>query len=103
MPRFGTLSLCACLTVLTAAAYLPVWKNGFIDLDDDWYITANPHVCAGLTPEDTAWAWTTFHGKYWQPLSWQALQFDAHYFSTRSPSGERILSPAAFHVHSLCW
>jgi tetratricopeptide (TPR) repeat protein len=103
MPRLGTLPLCAVLTVLTATAYLPVWQNGFIDLDDDWYITANPQVSQGLTREGTVWAWTTFHGKYWQPLSWQALQFDAQFFSTQSPSGARILSPAAFHVHNLCW
>ena len=50
-----------------------------------------------------AWAWTTFHGTYYQPLSWLSLQFDAHFFSTWSPDGRRILSPAAFHGQSLFW
>ncbi len=50
-----------------------------------------------------AWAWTTFHGTYYQPLPWLSLQFDAHFFSTWSRDGRRILTPAAFHGQSLFW
>lgn len=103
MPRLGTLPLSVALFVLTLAAYLPLWHNGFVDLDDDWYITANPHVRTGLTADNVRWALTTFHGKYWQPLSWLALQFDAQVFSTSSESGERILVPAAYHAENLAW
>jgi hypothetical protein len=91
------------LAALTAAAFFPVWRNGFVDIDDDWYVTANPPVSDGLTPAGFRWAWTTFHGKYWQPLSWLSLQLDAQIFSTRSDSGERVLLPAGFHLHSLGW
>jgi tetratricopeptide (TPR) repeat protein len=103
LPRVGNAWLFAVLALLTVTAFLPVWKNGFVDIDDDWYITANPRVIQGWTPQGFEWAWTTFRGKYWQPLSWLSLQLDAHLFSTQSAAGERVLSPAAFHGQSLCW
>ena len=103
MPRLASAHLYVVLAVLTVTAFLPVFNNGFVDIDDDWYITANPEVIQGLTPKGFRWAWTTFHGKYWQPLSWLSLQFDSQFFSERTPSGETILSPAAFHGQNLCW
>ncbi len=103
VPRLATPVLCAALATLTAAAYLPVLHNGFVDIDDDWYVTDNPPVKGGLTPEGFRWAWTTLHGRYWQPLSWLSLELDAGLFSTRAESGVRVLSPAAFHLHSLLW
>ena len=37
------------------------------------------------------------------PITWLSLQFDAHFFSTRTPAGERILSATAFHGQNLFW
>jgi tetratricopeptide (TPR) repeat protein len=103
MLRVRTWHLCAVLLVLTAVAYLPLWGNGFVDFDDDAYITDNPHVTGGPSPQGFAWAWTTLHGKYWQPLSWLSLQLDAQLFSHRGPDGRRSLWAGGFHVESLCW
>ena len=103
VPQLRTVAVYAALAVLTVAAYLPVMWNGFVDIDDDRYITANPHVSAGLTSDGFRWAWTTFHGNYWQPLSWLSLQLDAQLFSAETEAGTRSLSPAAFHATSLCW
>src|SRR6266542_303359 len=102
MVRSSNTLLWAGLVVLTIAAYLPVWRNDFIDYDDEVYITKNPQVLRGLTAEGFRWAWTTCHGNYWQPLSWLSLQFDAHLFATRRPGGP-VLSAAAVHAHSLFW
>jgi protein O-mannosyl-transferase len=99
----GTAALYVALAVLTFAAFSPLLRNGFVDIDDDRYVTANPRVFQGLTPAGFTWAWTTFHGNYWQPLSWLSLQLDSHFFATRSESGERLLLPAAFHAESVCW
>jgi hypothetical protein len=102
VPRLATPALAAALMALTAASYLPVCYNGFVDIDDDRYITANPRVTEGLTPEDVGWAWTTFHGNYWQPLSWLSLQLDAQLFSAAG-SGGRLPRPGALHAESVCW
>src|SRR5947209_925378 len=103
MKRSTPLSAWIGLLALTAAAYLPVWSNQFVDFDDEWYITSNPSVLQGWSRSGFCWAWTTLHGKYWQPLSWLSLQGDATFFSRRTPNGGRILSPAAFHGQNLFW
>src|SRR5262245_833969 len=103
MARVGIPYLCAGLLALTVAAYLPLWRNDFVDFDDELYVTANPHVRGGLSGSGFAWAWTNHDGNYWQPISWLTLQFDAHYFSGKSPEGQTVLSPAAFHGHNLFW
>jgi tetratricopeptide (TPR) repeat protein len=96
-------ALCAALLLLTVVTYLPLWRNDFVDFDDERYITGNPQVTQGLGGPGLRWAWTTFHGNYWQPLTWMSLQFDAHFFSTTSPSGLPAPSPVAVHAHNLFW
>ncbi len=102
MPRARIWLTVTALLTLTAVAYLPLWDNGFIDYDDDLFITDNPQVTDGLTSHGFAWAWTTLHGYYWQPLSWLSLQADAQFFTT-SASGERQPSATFVHGQSLCW
>ena len=46
---------------------------------------------------------TTDHCGYYQPISWLSLQVDAQLFSGTSPTGDPILSPAAFHAQGLFW
>jgi tetratricopeptide (TPR) repeat protein len=103
MPRMRPAYWYAGLLSLTIAAYLPLWNNGFVDFDDAIYITKNPRVLEGLTASNIGWAWTTFHGKYWQPVSWLSLQLDAHLFSTRPLAGGPVPSAAAFHGQNLFW
>ncbi len=103
MNRLQGPSLCGALVALTVVAYLPVWNNGFIDFDDDLWITRNPRVLAGLSWQGCTWAWTNDEAPYWIPLTWLSLQFDAHFFSVRTPEGEVIPSAAAFHAQNLFW
>src|SRR5262249_7548872 len=103
MLRVNTWLAAGALLALTVTAYFPLWHNDFVNFDDDHYITDNPHVAAGMTPHEIAWAWTTLHGAYWQPLAWLSLQADAQLFSAESPAGGPILSPAAFHGDNLFW
>jgi hypothetical protein len=103
VPARGDTVLFAVLAIVTVGAFLPLWHNEFVDLDDDRYITANPFVLGGPSREGIVEAWTSFRGNYWQPLSWMSLQLDAAFFSTKTETGENIPNPAAFHLHSLCW
>lgn len=82
------------LAAATLAAYAPVWRNDFINVDDPEYVSENRQVQAGWTAENLRWAWTTFHAGYWQPVTWMSLQLDAHLFG---------LSPRAFHLDNLFW
>jgi tetratricopeptide (TPR) repeat protein len=85
MPRL--LVACA-LAVATAFAYLPVQDNGFVNYDDDLYITNNPQVRGGLDGDGITWAFTSFHGANWFPLTRISWMLDSELFG---------LDPAAFH------
>jgi hypothetical protein len=91
------------LVLLTVVAYGPLAGNDFIDLDDTVYVTDNPEVKGGLTPRGIAWAWTTFHAGYYQPLTWMSLQLDASLFFRRTASGEPQLIATGFHLDNLAW
>jgi hypothetical protein len=103
MHRIRAWHLSLVLLLLTVVAYLPLWRNDFVDLDDDIYITTNSKVQQGITTSSFHWAWTNTLAPYWHPLTWLSLQFDAHFFSSRTESGEVLLSPAAFHGQNLFW
>ena len=72
--------ICACLAVLIIAAYWPVMHAGFLNYDDDEYVTANPHVRGGLTVPDVVWAFTAFHASNWHPLTWLSHALDCEWF-----------------------
>ena len=65
-----TLLLCLLLTAAVLVVYNPVIHNGFLNFDDDGYITANAHVKAGLTWATVKWAFTTYNQGNWHPLTW---------------------------------
>jgi tetratricopeptide (TPR) repeat protein len=85
MPRL--LVACA-LAVVTALAYLPAGDNGFVNYDDDLYIINNPQIQSGLDSESVTWAFTSFHGANWFPLTRLSWMLDSELFG---------LEPAAFH------
>jgi tetratricopeptide (TPR) repeat protein len=98
-----SLLVCAGLVALTIAAYGPLWRNDFIDLDDEVYVTKNPHVLGGLTPRGVKWAWTTFHAGFWFPLTWMSLQLDAGLFAVPSTNGKTVPWAPGFHAQNLIW
>src|SRR5258708_16784586 len=91
------------LALLAVVSYLPIWQNEFIDYDDDVFIVHNTNVADGLTPAGMEWALTNELPPYHMTVALLTLQLDAELFSSRSPSGERILSPAALHGQNLFW
>ena len=90
--RRSLLATALALAAATFAAYHGVLDNGFVNYDDDLYITNVAEVQAGLTPDSVAWAFSTFHGANWFPLTWLSWMLDAELFG---------LSPRAFHATSL--
>lgn len=76
------------LALVTLVVYLPVVRCDFINFDDQVYVTDNRHVEDGLTWPDIQWAFTTFHGANWHPLTWLSHMTDCTLFG---------LNPAAHH------
>jgi tetratricopeptide (TPR) repeat protein len=70
------------LVSLVFAAFGPALSNPFVEIDDSTYITQNPRVLRGLSWEGTRWAFTTFHGSNWHPLTWLSLQADVTLFGS---------------------
>jgi len=48
------------IATLVAVVYWPVIGHGFLEWDDDLYVTANPLVLSGLTLRGIAEAFTSF-------------------------------------------
>ena len=87
-PRKRTLLLCLILTAVVLGFYNQVIHNGFVNYDDNGYITDNPHVQAGLTWATVKWAFTTYAQANWHPLTWLSHALDFRLFG---------LNPAGHH------
>jgi 4-amino-4-deoxy-L-arabinose transferase-like glycosyltransferase len=74
---------------LAALLYLPTLDHAWLNYDDDVYITANPEQLRGLTPDGVVWAFTSFHGANWFPLTRLSWALDQEIFG---------LSAAGFHA-----
>src|ERR1019366_2346385 len=75
-PGRRTLLFCLLLIAVVLVFYNPVIHNGFLNYDDDQYITENPHVWAGLTWATVKWAFTTYQQANWHPVTWLSHALD---------------------------
>jgi hypothetical protein len=82
------LTLAAC----TVAVFSPTLANGFVNYDDELYVTGSPEVLGGLNTESIAWAFQTTQTSNWHPLTWLSLELDAQIYGTR---------PWGFHLTSV--
>ena len=89
--RNPDLWIAAALAAATVAAYAPLWRNGFVAIDDAEYVAQNPIVLAGLSWHGLAWAFQTNAAANWHPLTWLSLMADAQLFGAR-PSGYHATS-----------
>lgn len=90
--RSATLPIALLLVLATLAVYEPSLHNAFVDYDDPTYITANPHVMAGLSPQNITWAFTAVVAGHWQPLTVISHMVDVQLWG---------LKPAGHHFDSL--
>ena len=89
-PQIPVWLLAALLALLTVALYWPATRCDFVDFDDDFYITENPHVRVGLTWETVKWAFCdTKQAAYWAPMMWLSHQLICQLFG---------LNPWAHHL-----
>ena len=80
------------LVALAVGLYLPALDHAWLNYDDDIYITDNRDLQRGLTPEGLAWAFSTFQGANWFPLTRLSWMLDYEIWG---------LDAGAFHATSL--
>ena len=95
-------AICLGLVVLVLLGFLPALHNGFVNYDDNVYVTENPQVQAGLTRESLAWAFGKLHGEqtYWHPLTWVSHMLDCQLYGLR-PWGHHLTSVVWHAVNAL--
>ncbi len=88
--------ICLLLGLLTLAVYWPVRQNGFIDYDDQQYVTQNEHLRQGVTWGATRWALSSGYAANWHPLTWLSHMLDYQLFGL-NPAGHHLVN-LAFHI-----
>ena len=91
-----TFLICLLLTAATLAVYLQVGSHGFINFDDDVYITANSHIRDGITIDGLRWAFATGRAGNYHPLTWVSHMLDVQLFGLQ-PRRHHLVS-LLFHV-----
>jgi len=85
------------LGLITLALYLPALKHGFVEYDDQQYVTDNPRVQAGLTWSGLAWAFGFYAGN-WHPLTWLSYMVDCQIYGANA--GGHHLTNVLLHTAS---
>jgi len=91
-PLRGPIPPALLLVLATLAVYARVASFEFVNFDDHGYVSDNPHVLDGLSPEGLVWAFTTTSQANWHPLTWISLQLDAELGGA---------SPRVFHATNI--
>jgi Flp pilus assembly protein TadD len=86
------------LAAAVFAVYAQVLHFDFVTYDDPDYVTANPHVQAGLTWDGFAWALRTGFAGNWFPLTWLSHMLDCALFG--QDAGAHHATSLAIHLLS---
>jgi tetratricopeptide (TPR) repeat protein len=89
-------AICLTLALVTAALYWPMLHHQFINVDDEQYITRNPHVQLGLTWPGIVWVFENTEAANWHPLTWISHMLDCQLFGL-NPGGHHLTS-LLFHI-----
>jgi tetratricopeptide (TPR) repeat protein len=89
--------ICLALGLITLALYLPSIGNGFVQYDDQQYVTENPRVQSGITWNGLKWAFGC-HASNWHPLTWISHMADVQIFGARA--GGHHLTNILLHAAS---
>jgi tetratricopeptide (TPR) repeat protein len=91
-----TILICTLLAALTLLTFWPVLHYGFVNFDDNLYITSNSHVLGGLTLQNVAWAFRSSEVGNWHPLTWISHMLDVQMFGMNA--GWHHLTSLLFHI-----
>jgi Flp pilus assembly protein TadD len=83
--------ICVALFVAVAAVFYPLTGCGFINYDDNDYVTGNTHVQGGLARSQLAWVFTNTDAANWHPLTWLSHMLDCQLYGA-NPWGHHLTS-----------
>jgi protein O-mannosyl-transferase len=79
------------LFVVVLSVFYPLTHGGFINYDDDVYVTANYHVQSHLNLKQIGWAFNNAEGGNWHPLTWFSHILDYQLYGLK-PWGHHLTS-----------
>ena len=79
------------LVAATLLAFAPVAGTGFVDYDDDVYVSANAHIQQPIDASSLRWALTSFYASNWHPVTWLSHMIDWAAYG-RKPLGHHLTS-----------
>jgi len=89
--RRQRLAVAGLLALATFALHARAGGYGFLQFDDNMYVTANPVVAAGLTADGVRWAFTTLSVSNWHPLAWLSHMLDVQLFG-QDPGAHHLVN-----------
>lgn len=93
------------LVALAVAPFLQTHGFEFVNYDDNLYVTENRMVQLGLTWDGVKYAFTTFEGGNWHPLTWLSHMTDCQLFrqgdGSQWPGGHHLVSVALHATNTL--
>jgi tetratricopeptide (TPR) repeat protein len=92
--------VCVVLFGLVVVTFLPTLRNGFINYDDDVYVTGNAHVQGGLSRASVAWAFESMDASNWHPLAWLSHMADFALYGL-NPAGHHFTSVLIHGVNAV--
>ncbi|HEX3798314.1 MAG TPA: hypothetical protein VH413_06390 [Verrucomicrobiae bacterium] len=82
--RNFSIGLALALMLMVMGVYFPAARFGFINFDDDLYVTANPQVQAGISVRNIEWAFTHAVASNWQPVTVLSHALDCQLFGANA-------------------
>ena len=86
--------------VITAIAFLPALRNGFVGWDDTGMFLENVDY-RGLAWPNIKWMFTTFHYAHYQPLTWLTLGLDYKLWGMNA-KGYHLTSLIIHSINAVC-
>lgn len=79
------------LSAATLLAFVPVVNNGYVEYDDNTYVSENPHIQQGVNTGTLRWALASFYAANWHPVTWLSHMIDWQVYGPK-PAGHHVTS-----------
>jgi protein O-mannosyl-transferase len=89
-------AICFALCALVWLVFGQTVRHGFVNYDDEKYVTKNTHVISGLTKAGVSWALTHSVSANWQPMTSVSHMLDCQFYGTEQP-GKHHLTSVVLH------
>src|SRR5215471_153250 len=96
----STRALALSIAAVSLLSYLPLLRNGFVDLDDPAYLTHNDHVLTGISWRNIQWALSSTEAANWHPLTWFSHMLDCQIFGLHA-AGHHAVSAVLHAVNAV--